>query len=83
MKQLLKNEARAGKHFLGWRSPQCYVAFAVDDYGSIRTANAAARDYQQKQAPTFCGQMDELIAVQTIQVVCLPFDFQSWRARRL
>lgn len=46
------------KHLPGWRCDKRYVAFAVDDYGSVRLANARARDHLRKGIPGFSGQMD-------------------------
>lgn len=53
------------KHLPGWHSSQRYIAFAVDDYGSIRTANARAAEYLRGKLPGFGGQMDEFDAVET------------------
>src|SRR6056297_412828 len=62
-----KARARQAKHMAGWRSPEQLVAFAVDDYGSVRTADAAARDVLGRTVPSFGGQMDEFDAVETRQ----------------
>jgi hypothetical protein len=63
----LKASVRQVKHLAGWRSPEQLVAFAVDDYGSVRTADAAARDVLRRTVPDFGGQMDEFDAVETRQ----------------
>src|SRR6056297_4044957 len=62
-----KANARQVKHLGGWRSREELVAFAVDDYGSVRTADAAARDVLRRTVPGFGGQMDEFDAVETRQ----------------
>jgi hypothetical protein len=56
---------RSLKHFPGWRTNTKYVAFAADDYGSIRTANAKAVIYLRQRNAYFGGQMDEFDSVET------------------
>lgn len=58
----LMNEA---KHLPGWHSRTKYVAFAVDDYGSIRTANKQTAAALQAKVSGFGGYMDCCDSVET------------------
>ncbi|MFW5637073.1 MAG: hypothetical protein ACOC3A_10480, partial [Thermodesulfobacteriota bacterium] len=53
------------KHFPGWHSRSRYVAFAVDDYGNIRTANRKAADALRASVEGFGGYMDDYDSVET------------------
>ena len=64
---LLTRIVRELKHLPGWHCSNRYIAFAVDDYGSVRVANAAAVDHLRKNVPGFGGQMDEFDSVETRQ----------------
>ena len=61
----IKNRGRQIKHLRGWKTDSKLVAFSVDDYGNVRTADAAARDVLRQKVPSFGGQMDEFDAVET------------------
>ena len=53
------------KHFPGWHTGTKYVAFAVDDYGSIRTANKRAVEALKDRVSGFGGYMDYCDSVET------------------
>jgi len=55
------------KHLPGWRAQGRYVAFAVDDYGSVRLSSREARDHLEASIPGFGGQMDCYDAVETCE----------------
>jgi len=65
MKGRVRRAALGLKNAIGWRSEKKYVALAVDDYGSIRSANARAVERLRQVVPGFGGQMDEFDAVET------------------
>lgn len=56
---------RKFKHLPGWRCSKRYVAFAVDDYGSIRVSGASAVEHLRKKIVGFGGYMDEYDGVET------------------
>lgn len=53
------------KHLPGWHTGTKYVAFAVDDYGSIRTANKRAVEALKDQISGFGGYMECCDSVET------------------
>lgn len=53
------------KHIPGWHTGVKYVAFAVDDYGSIRTANKRAVEALKDKVSGFGGYMDYCDSVET------------------
>ena len=55
------------KNVLGWRTSERYLAFAVDDYGSVRLASRGARDKLEKSNSCRMGQMDRFDAVETCE----------------
>lgn len=65
------------RHLPGWRSDRRYVAFAVDDYGTVRLANAKARDHLRQAIPGFRGQMDNFDCLESREDLEALFDVLS------
>ncbi|ODS62987.1 MAG: hypothetical protein ABS41_07385 [Arenimonas sp. SCN 70-307] len=55
------------KNLRGWRAPRKFVAFAVDDYCSVRVASAKALGNLQRAGLDISGRFDRLDAVETRQ----------------
>ncbi|MEQ6890035.1 hypothetical protein ABE957_15280 [Halomonas sp. CS7] len=62
---LVKNFFHEVKHLPGWHTGVKYVAFAVDDYGSIRTAKKRAVEALKDRVSGFGGYMDYCDSVET------------------
>ena len=65
------------KHLPGWRCDRRYVAFAVDDYGTVRLANAKAREYLRQAIPSFGGQMNNFDSLECREDLEALFDVLS------
>ena len=53
------------KNLRGWRTGKKFVAFAVDDYGSVRTASPQAWKHLESAGLGVSNQMDRFDAVET------------------
>lgn len=55
------------KNMLGWRTSRKFVAFAVDDYGSVRLHSGKAHDKLLKSGIRLTSRFDNLDALETRQ----------------